>query len=137
MTASVAVLDPHFPNGDVTGVFRNNGRRMILTREFVFVDGDLRVTVPEGFDTDFNSVPRGLWNLFPPWECPEAGVAHDALYQSPGAFSRADCDAVHRRIMEICGESKTRRTLVWLGIRVGGWAPWGEYRRREHPETAA
>jgi hypothetical protein len=137
MSATISVLDPHFPNGDATGVFRSNGRRFILTRELIFVDGDLRVTVPAGFDTDFNSVPRGLWNFFPPWEYPEAGIVHDWLYQHPGACSRGEVDAIHRRILEIEGASKFFRTMAWLALRAGGWSPWGEYRRREHPETAA
>lgn len=127
----VASITAHFPNGTVSGEFEDRGRRLTISRELVFVDGGLRVVVPVGFETDFNSVPRGLWNFFPPWEYPEAGVVHDYLYQFPAAFSRADVDAVHRRIMQIEGASRFLRTAAWLGIRAGGWKPWNTYRRRD------
>jgi hypothetical protein len=44
-------------------------------------------------------------------------------------------DAIHRRIMELEGASRFLRTAAWLGIRSGGWKPWGEYRRQEIPHV--
>jgi hypothetical protein len=132
------ILGAHFPAGELCGRFalKGNGRRFTLTQPFSFVDGDLRIDVPPGFVTDFNSVPRLLWTWFPPWECPEAGVVHDYGYNAnPGNRDRGEWDALHRRIMEIKGERKSRRLAVWLGIRAGGWAPWGDYRRAEIPHV--
>lgn len=132
-----ATLDACFPLGPVTGQFPfvENGRRIVLTHDFAYldtVDGlPISVVVPARFVSDFNSTPRFIWAYFPPWECPEAGVTHDWLYQHPGGLSRAQIDGIHRRIMELKGERKAKRRLAWMGIRAGGWSPWGEYRRAE------
>lgn len=94
------------------------------------------MVVPTGFETDFNSVPRGLWNILPPWEYPEAGVVHDYLYKFPEVFTgdstrtlnRGECDDIHRRILDLTGASFFKRQAMWAGIRAGGWKPWGRYR---------
>lgn len=125
------VLSPHFPRGTVTGQFSQNGRRLTLTAPFQFRDGGTVIDVPAGFVTDFNSVPRGGWNVFAPWEYPEAGVTHDWLYQHPGGRPRGDCDAVHRRVMEIEGASRAKRWGAWAFIRAFGWKPWNRYRKAE------
>lgn len=122
-----------FPLGTVTGNFTRgfNGRSLTLTAPFQYRDTEQDITVPIGFVTDFNSVPRGLWNFFPPWEYPEAGVVHDYLYRNPGPRSRGDCDGIHRRIMEAEGASTWLRVSAYLGLRAGGWLPWGKYRQAE------
>ena len=54
-----------------------NGRTVKLlhdTKLFGYV-------VPKGFTSDFASVPRGLWNMFPPWgQSFRAAVVHDHMY---------------------------------------------------------
>lgn len=133
----IASISPHFPLGGIRGEFdlSGNGRVLTLTAPFRFKDGDIDITVPAFFTTDFNSVPRPLWVWFPPWEAPEAGIVHDYLYRVPEKRSRADCDAIHRRVMEIKGERASKRRLVWLGIRSGGWKPWNQYRREDSQRT--
>jgi len=123
----------HFPLGPVHGYFppEDHGDHIILSRDFAFVDGELRVVVPVGFESDFNSVPRPLWAWFPPWEYPEAAIIHDWLYQHPGDLQRQHVDAIHRRIMEINGCRGSKRQAAYLGIRLGGWRPWGKYRKAE------
>jgi hypothetical protein len=123
----------NFPLGGINGVFdlKANGRKLTLSSAFAYRDGDVVVTVPSGFTTDFNSVPRPLWFWFPPWECPEAALVHDWLYRRPNGRSRETVDAIHRRIMELKGERKSKRVAAWLGIRAGGWKPWNEYRRHD------
>ena len=135
MTAAViGAIDPHFPLGGIRGEFDlgGHGRVLTLTAPFRFVDGDLTVTVPEAFTTDFNSVPRPLWVWFPPWEEPEAGLIHDFLYRVPDGRSRRDVDAIHRRILHLKGMRKSKRLLIWTGIRAGGWKTWNRYRAEEH-----
>jgi uncharacterized protein DUF1353 len=127
----IAKIEDHFPLGTVTGRFGDNGKSLKLTEAFRFVDGDLVVDVAAGFVTDFNSVPRGLWNFFPPWEFPEAGVVHDFLYRSPGQLSRGQVDDIHGRIMEIEGAGWWLRRSARMGLRLGGWKPWRKYRKAE------
>lgn len=129
-----------FPLGGIQGVFdlSANGRSLTLSQAFAYRDGDVVVTVPSGFTTDFNSVPRPLWIWFPPWECPEAALIHDWLYRHPNKRDRATVDLMHRRIMEVKGERKSKRVMVWLGIRAGGGGTWDRYRAADaEPERAA
>ena len=122
-------LVAHFPHPLQGELFRN-GQTILLTAPFVFQDGDLTVEVPDGFSSDYNSVPRGLWNIFPPWMYPEAGVVHDFLYRYNGV-TRAEADRIHRRILELGGCSWIKRQAAYLALRAAGWVPWGRYRRAE------
>jgi hypothetical protein len=89
------------------------------------------ITVPEGFVTDFASVPRVLWNILPPLASyTRAAVVHDFLYVHNG-MSRGDADAVLLEAMEITGVSRPTRMSIYLGVRLGGWKPWNQYRRNE------
>jgi hypothetical protein len=60
----------------------------------------VEVVVPEGFVTDFASIPRLFWSIAPPygWYA-EAAVVHDLLYSLGGVYSgvrytRYQCDRV-------------------------------------------
>lgn len=127
----------HFPLGDLDGTFpvEYHGRRIILDRPFAFRDAWQTVTVPLGFTSDFNSIPRALWSWFPPFEFPEAGVIHDYLYRTPGIRTRGECDRVHRRILELTGCRTSKRQAAYLGLRAGGWLTWRRYRKAEQAET--
>lgn len=110
----------------------NSGRTAVLLEPFTFVDWvdardpRMRIEVPAGFETDFNSVPRGLWNFFPPWEYPEAGVVHDYMYRHPAVDDRRAADRVHRRILEVLGCPWWKRWAAYLALRVFGKGPWQE-----------
>ncbi len=119
----------YFPH-PLQGEFLDNGRSFLLTEDFIFEGEAQRIVVPAGFVTDFNSVPRGLWNFFPPWEYPEAGVVHDYLYRYNG-ISRADADAIHRRILELKGCPWFKRQAAYYALRIGGSVPWNRYREAE------
>lgn len=123
------------------GEIFNHGRRLRLLEPFIFQDDKKKIVIaiPAGFESDYNSVPRGLWNLFPPWEYPEAAVIHDWLYKHPqglyqGAdeaidnLSRRECDDIHRRILDLLGANWATRQLMWAGIRAGGEFSWKRYR---------
>jgi hypothetical protein len=107
----------------ITG--ESGGRqKFILTKPLRFTlstnGGRVGVTVPAGFPTDFASVPRPLWPIFPPagpW-C-EAAVVHDYLYSSR-ACSRFLADALFRECMAHCGVPVWRRMLMYYAVRVFG-----------------
>lgn len=84
------------------------------------------VAVPEGFVTDFASVPR---LPFVYWlaggKATKAAVIHDFLYRKSGV-SRADADAVFAEAMEATGQAAWRRGLMWFGLRIGGWTAYQE-----------
>jgi hypothetical protein len=130
------IITSNYPLGGIDGEFnptKKDGRTFILHEDFriVIPEQGIDVTAPKEFVTDFNSVPRVLWVWFAPWECPEAGVIHDYLYQFPAGLTRKDVDDIHRKIMVFQGFRSTMARTVWWGIRAGGWKPWGVYRRRD------
>lgn len=82
--------------------------------------GFLTVNVPSSFVTDFASVPRLLWSIFPPegdW-C-EAAVMHDYLYTSR-TCSRFLADALFREAMGQLGVPLWRRVVMYYAVRVFG-----------------
>lgn len=79
--------------------------------------GGIRVSVPAGFQTDFASVPRALWPIFPPqgpW-C-EAAVVHDYLYGSCRC-SRFLADSLFREAMYRLGVPVWRRVAAYYAVR--------------------
>jgi hypothetical protein len=89
--------------------------------------GSVVVSVPDGFVTDFASVPRALWPVFPPsgpW-C-KAAVIHDYLYQSQ-TCSRFLADAIFREAMAQLGVPIWRRVVMYYAVRLFG----GLARKRE------
>jgi hypothetical protein len=113
----------------------DNGTRCILMAPFVYQDSfpwnkDFIVKVPDGFDCDYNSVPKFFWRLFAPWEYPEAGVVHDYLYRYNGV-TRQQADQVHRRILELGGMNAALRTGVYGFLRAFASGPWNRYRAEQ------
>ena len=79
-----------------------------------------QIKVPEGFKTDFASVPRGLWNIFPPTgEYGKAAVIHDFLYRCTNV-DRKICDQVLLEGMEVLGVGWLSRKLVYRAVRLFG-----------------
>lgn len=90
------------------------------------------LTVPEGFITDFASIPRAaLWYiddddpaiLFP-------SIVHDYLYTLKGTlptsqtYGREQADQVLREGMELCGGRKDQIAAVYWSVRIGGGGHW-------------
>lgn len=132
-----------FPNR-LEGYFEDDNRRFTLTNDFIYADNekDIRVVVPKGFRTDWNSVPRALWTFFAPWEYPEAGLVHDWLYASPSGLAhpsgkplqpldKAACDDIHRRILDLKGCRWSKRQAVWLALRSCGSFAWNKHRQND------
>lgn len=84
-------------------------------------DSGYVIHVPTGFETDYASVPKGLWNIMPPWgQYGKAAVLHDFLYRKSSGFSKTLGDAIFLDAMEILGVSWWRRTIMYLGVRYFG-----------------
>lgn len=79
--------------------------------------------VPPGFVTDFASVPRLLWTLFPQsgrWDA--AAVVHDCLITHGiplGLITSNHADAEFRGALKALRVGFVRRWLMWAGVR---WA---------------
>jgi hypothetical protein len=85
--------------------------------------------VPEGFVTDFASVPRlPLAFLLTGDSAHEAAVVHDFLY-SRGVVDRQTADAVFKEAAIASGEPGWKAALMHLGVRMGGWIAWNNHRQ--------
>jgi len=87
--------------------------------------GKIEVEVPAGFVTDFASVPRLLWFIFPPfgsWSRP--AVLHDFLYSVTGGCSRFLADALFREAMYQQCVPAWRRAIMYCSVRMFGRHAW-------------
>lgn len=92
------------------------------------------VTVPKGFETDFASVPRILWSIFPPdGTYTQAAVLHDYLYYS-GIFNRKKCDGIFLEAMEVLNVPWWKRKLMYRAVRIFGRFGWDDRREEEFDE---
>lgn len=84
--------------------------------------------VPEGFVTDFASVPRiPLAFLLTGDSAHEAAVVHDWLYRKD-IVTRSVADAVFEEAAKVSGEPGWKSWLMWAGVRLGGWIAWNNHR---------
>ena len=81
----------------------------------------LQVTVPAGSRTNFASVPRIFWAIWPPAGCYSwAAVVHDYLYTQPGC-SRFLADAFFGELMHLAGCPWWQRWPLYFAVRFFGW----------------
>ena len=82
--------------------------------------------VPDGFLTDFASVPRVVVWLIPRFgRYTPAAVLHDWLVTTgltTGVVSSRDADGLFRRVLRELGVPPVRRRLMWCGVRWGALA---------------
>lgn len=78
-----------------------------------------RITVPKGYRTDFASVPRVFWRLFPPGGAYRgAAVVHDWLCDvDPKACSSKDAAKVFLEAMKDLGLPKVTRWPMYQAVR--------------------
>lgn len=81
---------------------------------------DRRITVPEGFVTDFASVPRAPFTY---WLFggvgDEAAVVHDFLYEK-ALVTRDLADLVYGEALDACGVARWRRAAMVLAVQLFG-----------------
>lgn len=85
------------------------------------------IVVPEGFETDFASVPRlPLAYLLTAESAHQAAVVHDYLYGTQ-EVDRQTADAVFLEAMRASGEPAWRARLMYWGVRLGGGIAWNSH----------
>lgn len=118
----------------------DGGPPFILARPLVYDSAllDRPLMVPDGFPTDFASIPRPLWSILPPvGKYDAAAVLHDYCYcVSPFGMSRATADRILLEAMQVCQVSALTRRVIYLGVRLGG-KPYWDTQRKVITETAA
>ncbi len=78
------------------------------------------IIVRAGFVTDFASIPRGLWNIFPPTGnyAPEA-VLHDYMYVH-AIHTKRVADKLFRLGMKARGIPRWKRWVMWASVSIFG-----------------
>lgn len=100
-----------------------------LLQDLVYVTPDhYAILVECGFMTDYASVPRLLWSLFPrdAGDTRRAGVLHDWLYSYHQGFTRAQVDKLFRVALAEEGASRFKRWSMWSAVRTFGRVYWYE-----------
>ncbi len=115
-----------------------SGRRKLLRALVVRTGpcGGHTVTVPQGFNTDFSSIPWFARFVVDWSKVDVAGVVHDYLYTVAGSdkygCNRASIDMVWYRIA-VSGQRRAnllQAAVCWFFIRLFGWA---SYRKKQGP----
>jgi hypothetical protein len=107
------------------------GRRWQILADFVYESPKHgTITVPAGFITDLNSIPRPLWWVSTPADFPHTGVLHDFVYATH-RLSRADADHLYREALDAEGAHKFRRVTRWLTLRAFGWMAYRKHQKNE------
>lgn len=93
-------------------------------------NSDFKISVPKDFLTDFASVPRAFWCIFPPdGQYTQAAVLHDFIYSKRGLLekrelSRKECDDIFLEAMGVLEVGYITKTTIYLAVRGFGWIPW-------------
>lgn len=120
------------------------------TTKFIYVDGDKddcfkiykninytltngkKIVIPKGMETDFATIPRLFWRMFPPHlkKYRRASVVHDYLYVTKTEItSRSYADAEFRRILIRDKTPIFVAWLFWLTIKLFGNKRWKNYKK--------
>jgi hypothetical protein len=78
-------------------------------------------TIPAGFKTDIDSIPRWIPFLFAilKHRAIEASVLHDYLYSIK--YDRAQADLFYRQAMKVTKVNPFIREMIYTGVRLFGW----------------
>lgn len=98
------------------------GHTWILLSDFLYSaeDGSV-ITIPAGFVTDFASVPRLFWSIFPQWhpKWGKAAILHDYLYETC-LYSKEKADLLFLHDLKEAGLSKWKAYLMYWAVRFFG-----------------
>ena len=103
------------------------------------------IIVPDGFITDFASVPWPASMLIPlSGRHNMAAVVHDFLYsllgevKSPNNMkkrSRAQCDAIFLEALRACGCNWIKSQIMYRAVRTFGFLPWNDHARKNNEKA--
>lgn len=136
-------LPGRFPLPLALRVHPDKPRWAIVELPFSFISPTLgRIDVEPGFDTDYASVPRAFWAVYPPdGDYRRAAVIHDWLYWclakeplSP-RITREQADTVFLEALTELDIPWARRHLLHRAVRLGGWVAWNKRAKELAPAT--
>jgi hypothetical protein len=108
-----------------------NGTEFIVLQPYRYRIGSTAhsIEVPEGFVTDFASIPPGLRAIFErQGRYSRAAVIHDYLYWSQ-VCTREQADNIFKIAMRELGVRRRERDPIHVAVRAAGGAAWSANRR--------
>ncbi len=90
-------------------------------------DKENKIVIPALFITDFASVPKLLWSIYPPTGLyTKAALMHDFLYKNGSAigYERKFCDQALRNAMMVSKVGFGTRWAFYLAVRLFGGKNW-------------
>jgi len=94
-------------------------------------DSDKVINVPFGFLTDFASVPRPLWWMYPKWgKYGNAAVIHDYLYWEQ-KYPRKESDSIFLEAMSVLEVNKITARILYLAVYLFGSLAWKSNQRKK------
>lgn len=105
-----------------------DGKTWVLLSDFAYEVGSVGsgdiVETKKGFMTDFASIPRIFWSIFPKWgKYGNAAVVHDWLYWDQ-VRSRAKSDKIMFEAMSVLAVPAWQRHLIYWAVRSFGFIAW-------------
>jgi hypothetical protein len=105
---------------------QTDGVNWYLLDDFIYWSDLLNaaITVPKGRITDFASVPRPFWNVYPPWGkygC--AAIVHDELYWVQ-TTTREVADNILKEAMVASGCDKITVAEIYAAVSLAGQFAW-------------
>lgn len=116
---------------------------------FTYKGKRYRLTLPEGFVTDFASIPKLVWSILAPWDYQytPACLPHDLGYELAGSLTvwwhngvtwtpkrleltRRAVDDLMYWGMVARGTPKWKVNAIYSAVRMGGWLAWRRSKKR-------
>jgi hypothetical protein len=97
-----------------------------LHEAFTFTWNGKEITVPEGFKTDFASVPRPFRSVIPKsGKYNQAAVVHDFIYiHQTERFTKKEADLIFLDGMKVLGVKKFKRCIMYIAVKYFGKGNW-------------
>jgi hypothetical protein len=100
----------------------------MLTRPLTYWSPTLKqsITVPEGFVTDYASIPKPVegWFSRKNKRYQTAAIVHDWLYWN--GYDKTKADEVLYEAARDSGVRWVDGQLIWAGVSIGGQGPWND-----------
>lgn len=109
-----------------------------------------KIIIPEGFLTDFGSIPKLAQSIYSPTDPDmiECFIFHDYLYEKNGRIiavnngkadllnlSRYESDLIPLwRMAGDEGAGFTKRAVIFNSVRAGGWSAWNSHKKLKRGE---
>lgn len=123
----------------------NDGKNYEIQKKFEYyreTDKNIIITIPESFTTDFASIPRIFWSIFPPFgKYTKAAVLHDFLCEAylakakwnevstskdPRFVKRKEADMIFLEAMAATDVNKFTRNTLYFFVRAYAWFKYGK-----------